>query len=604
MAPGATWIAAKIFPDSGSATYSKIHAAFEWALDPNGYGNTGDAPQIVNNSWGIDQFNRCWTEFQPDLALLQKAEIAVVFSAGNDGPKLSTSSSPANCSGNLSVGSTNSSGAVSAFSSRGPSACDSSQTFPSLVAPGEHIRSAGLAGGYVVVDGTSFSSPHISGLLALLREADGATPVADLEVALEKSADDLGTLGPDNNSGAGLVNGLAAYRRLAGSPHLAVYDPAPPEFDRALPFGKLGTGSSLSRSLTLRNSGGGSLTLGNLDTTALDPVFTVSKDTCSNTTLPSDLTCELVVAFAPLAVTGYSGTLTMPSNDIDQNPLTIDLTGSGIDNASPALLQYDPSNRTLAFGSVAPGSAARLVLTISNGGEKLLTISPVLASNLTAPFAIALDECSSKSLAGQESCRIEFSFSPTALQDYLDTLPISTNAGQLSLTLKGLGNHAPSQASPLTPVNGATGLDPATVTLSWQPATDSDGDTVTEKVSLSEVTIAPGVLLGAGIIQNAAIPPLLPAGLIMLAGLIACSMAWRRRPNLASLALLTAITVAGGACGGGGGGDATPPPAPSSTSSTYTAANLKAATTYNWLVISTDSHGATSESPTWQFTTR
>lgn len=609
VAPGATWIAAKIFSDSGIATYSAIHRAFAWLLDPDGDGDTGDAPQIVNNSWGINLTNRCQTEFQPDLTLLKEGGIAVVFSAGNNGPKLSTSSSPANCPESLAVGATKTTGAVSSFSSRGPSPCTTVVNFPALVAPGEEIRSAGLTGGgsrplsYVTMDGTSFAAPHVSGLLALLLEAGGFpdTPIVDLEVALEQSADDLGSAGPDYHYGYGLVNGLAAYRRLAGIPHLAVYDPTPPEHDRQLAFGNLPIGSSLSRSLTIRNSGNGQLFLGSLNASALTPPFTIAADSCSNTSLASDQSCELTVTFAPLAAATSEGSLALPSSDATQDPLNISITGRGLSDSSPPLLQFSPGNRTLAFGSVAPGATARLTLTISNGGEELLTISPINAGILPAPFGVALDECSGRSLAGQEACRIEFSFSPMALQTYQTALTISSNAGKAALSLSGLGNHPPEAASPLAPDNGATGLDPAGVTLRWQPATDRDGDAVSERISISEAAAPSPTLLGVGRGLSFPVQPLLLAGLTILAALVACSTLSRRnRPDWATLALLTAITLAGAACGSGGGNAA---PAASSPG-THTATNLKGATTYNWTVLSTDSHGATSESATWQFTTR
>lgn len=615
VAPGASWISAKIFSDSGIATYSRIHQAFAWALDPDGDGDTSDAPRIVNNSWGTSQVNSCQGEFQPDLALLKEAGIAVVFSAGNNGPNLSTSSSPANCSNNLAVGSSNVSGAVSSFSSRGPSPCAPSQIFPTLVAPGEQVRSAGLSGGgshpltYVTVDGTSFASPQVSGLLALLLEAAAfpATPVAELESALEKSADDLGTHGLDNNSGGGLVNGLAAYRRLEGLPHLTVYDPTPPENDRLLSFGNLPSGSSMSRSLTMRNSGGGQLILGALNSAALPPAYTVSGDSCSNTTLASDQSCEVTVTFMPLTAAGYSGTLTLPANDPDQNPLTISLSGTGLANSDPPLIQTNPANRSLDFGSVAPGASARLVLIISNNGQALLAISTINAVALAAPFAVAVDECSGRSLAGQQACRVEFSFSPTALQQYQANLIVGSNGGKATISLTGRGNHPPDLATPLAPSGGAEGLDPAAVTLRWRPASDPDGDSVSEKVNLREATSPGGNLWGGGTVRRFPSLPLLVGGLL-LAGLAAVTMTRRSRPHRASQLLLLAVTMAAAACGGGGGGGEgagnNPAPAASATPGTYTAGNLKAATTYSWTVITTDSHGATSESPTWQFTTR
>ena len=72
VAPDATWIAAKIFNDSGTATTTAIHLAFEWALDPDGDPSTADTPAVVNDSWTLGAPG-CNTNFQPDLAALTAA---------------------------------------------------------------------------------------------------------------------------------------------------------------------------------------------------------------------------------------------------------------------------------------------------------------------------------------------------------------------------------------------------------------------------------------------------------------------------------------------------------------------------------------------------
>ncbi|HSH12321.1 MAG TPA: S8 family serine peptidase, partial [Desulfurivibrionaceae bacterium] len=308
MAPATQWIAAKIFNDRGTATYSGIHQAYAWTLDPDGNGDSIDAPQVVNNSWDLSSTNLCLPEFQKDIQLLKASGIAVVFSGGNGGPHPTTSTSPANYPESLAVGAVNQAGGIASFSGRGPSSCPGGdQLFPRLAAPGVNIKSADLTlnGGnpdpYGFHDGTSFSAPHVSGLIALLLGQNGApaTSLADLETALEKGADDLGPLGPDQTFGRGLINGLASLRRLQGQPHLAVYDPRPPEHDHQLDFGSLPVGAQLTRSLTLRNSGGGLLVFADHNWAGLSPALTVTEDLCSGQSLISDQTCGITVRFAP-----------------------------------------------------------------------------------------------------------------------------------------------------------------------------------------------------------------------------------------------------------------------------------------------------------------
>ena len=85
MAPGARWIAARVFNDQDTATVAEVHKAFQWVLDPDGNPLTHDAPSIVLNSWNGTTLG-CDLTFRPDLQALAAAGILAVFAAGNDGP--------------------------------------------------------------------------------------------------------------------------------------------------------------------------------------------------------------------------------------------------------------------------------------------------------------------------------------------------------------------------------------------------------------------------------------------------------------------------------------------------------------------------------------
>jgi serine protease AprX len=225
VAPMAQWIAVKIFDDAGLATLSGIHSGFQWLLDPDNDPTTDDAPDIVNNSWGlVGTVNQCVTEFETDIETLRTADIAVIFSGGNSGPSAYTSLSPANNTGSLAVGAVDSNADALTLSSTGPSAC-SGGIYPQLTAPGLSIFTAGLTYNGIFPDmttyasGTSFSAPHVSGAMALLRSAFPDASVAELEQALWDSALDLGPTGPDDSYGHGLVRAADAFDLLnTGSP--------------------------------------------------------------------------------------------------------------------------------------------------------------------------------------------------------------------------------------------------------------------------------------------------------------------------------------------------------------------------------------------------
>ncbi|MBT0653144.1 S8 family serine peptidase [Geomobilimonas luticola] len=226
VAPGARWIAVKIFNDAGDASDSVIHEGFQWLLDPDGDPATNDAPDVVNISWGFkDPTHGCITEFQPDVQALKAAQIALSFSAGNDGPNPATSLSPANYAESFAVGAVDAAHTIAGFSSRGPSACGG--IYPNVVAPGVNVLSSGLNTGipgaeYAVVSGTSFAAPHVAGAMALLLSAVPSLDVSMLEAALMNSATDLGSGGPDNAYGNGLIELSGAYRFLKKD-RVAVY---------------------------------------------------------------------------------------------------------------------------------------------------------------------------------------------------------------------------------------------------------------------------------------------------------------------------------------------------------------------------------------------
>ncbi len=218
VAPDARWIATKIYNDAGQASYSDIHLAFQWLLDPDGNPNTLDSPDVVNASWGlVGTAGQCTNEFSLDIDILKMSGTAVVFAAGNDGPAPLTSLSPANNTPGFSTGAVDSTLTIASFSSRGQSACDGT-VYPKMAAPGVNVNTADLSFGglplYRVVSGTSYASPHAAGVIALLENAFPQATVAELEGALTQTAHDLGVAGPDNSYGYGLTNAMAAYQNL------------------------------------------------------------------------------------------------------------------------------------------------------------------------------------------------------------------------------------------------------------------------------------------------------------------------------------------------------------------------------------------------------
>ncbi len=124
----------------------------------------------------------------------------VVSSAGNDGNE--TLNYPASYDGVISVGSVNQSLNKSYFSN--------SNSMLDVVAPGENICTtedfAYTGRDYGYHDGTSFSSPCISGIAALAVSIDPTLSVLEFTNLLESTCTDLGSAGYDTSYGYGIVN--------------------------------------------------------------------------------------------------------------------------------------------------------------------------------------------------------------------------------------------------------------------------------------------------------------------------------------------------------------------------------------------------------------
>ncbi len=221
MAPDAQWIAVKIFNDRGVATSVGIHQGFQWLLDPDKNPSTADAPSIVNSSWSASSTGGCDATFQPDLQALRAAGILPVFAAGNSGPQAGSIFSPANLPEAVAVAGVDNTLKLDPYSSRGPSACPTTQS-PALAAPDTAIRTADLYGGYINDTGTSVAAPHVAGAAALLLSALPGLSVERQQSALQAGALDLGASGPDVDTGYGFLDITAAYQWLLSAPDIAL----------------------------------------------------------------------------------------------------------------------------------------------------------------------------------------------------------------------------------------------------------------------------------------------------------------------------------------------------------------------------------------------
>lgn len=227
----AEWIAAKTI--MGTSITSGNILALQWAMDPDNDPTTiNDIPDVICCSWyDPNATDECSGIYKLTLDAVEAAGIAVVFSAGNQGPSSYTITKPKNINTNevntMSVaaidGSKYMSGDMSpiaAFSSRGPSLCGGSGALlikPEVSAPGVSVRSTVPGGGYAggsAWSGTSMACAHVAGAVALLKQFAPGLTGRQIKTALYNTAKDLGTPGEDNIYGRGLIDVYAAFLSL------------------------------------------------------------------------------------------------------------------------------------------------------------------------------------------------------------------------------------------------------------------------------------------------------------------------------------------------------------------------------------------------------
>jgi serine protease AprX len=372
VAPDAKWIAVKVLNDAGIGLSSIILQSFQWILGLP----AGQAPDIVNNSWGEANPNGCDPAFQSAIQALKTAGISVAFAAGNDGPNALTSISPANNVGAFSVGAIDINNTIASFSSRGPSppvaACGNGSIFPQVVAPGVNVRSASTTNGslflnsYAFLNGTSFSAPHAAGAMALLSGAFPTLTPSQLESILEQTALGLGSVVPNNDSGYGLIDCANAYQAAFNT----VNGNIPEITVSPLPFAFANTkvNTALLHDFTITNRGAAGLMINSITFTGASPSdFMKQSDPCTGLTIAPLSSCTVGVSFSPGSVGLKIADLSIQSNDPHTPILDVPLSGKGVNPDKIGI--YRPSNSTFYLRNSNTSGFADLVINYGNPGD-------------------------------------------------------------------------------------------------------------------------------------------------------------------------------------------------------------------------------------------
>jgi subtilisin family serine protease len=147
--------------------------------------------QIINLSVATNLSTDGTDPLSREVNYLVEHGIVVVAAAGNRGPSWQTIGAPGSAESALTVGKVDNKDLVTADSSRGPTV--DGRIKPDCVAPGVQIRAAIPVffgkGMYGYFNCTSYATPHVAGLLVLLKEAYPTVPPDALKRAILESCD-------------------------------------------------------------------------------------------------------------------------------------------------------------------------------------------------------------------------------------------------------------------------------------------------------------------------------------------------------------------------------------------------------------------------------
>lgn len=158
------------------------------------------------------------------------AGVVVCFIAGNEGrgTPFDNVRTPGDVPSVITVGAVDCSDNLAGFSSVGPVTWQDVAPYndhpyppglekPDVAAPGVSIPWHSLCTGYTNASGTSFATPQVAGLAALLLQADPTLDHFGVKAILEGTAVDLGVAGKDNQYGSGRIDAFSAVQSALSS---------------------------------------------------------------------------------------------------------------------------------------------------------------------------------------------------------------------------------------------------------------------------------------------------------------------------------------------------------------------------------------------------
>jgi serine protease AprX len=213
VAPGAALVVLKVLDSNGNGSLSDAIEAVDDVITRKFQFNI----RILNLSLATSGSSNGRDALSQACNRAVANGISVVVAAGNEGPNPRTIGSPSAAASVITVGAGADPGEkgfyLAEFSSRGPTA--DGRIKPDLWAPGIRLRSPRASGGYSDATGTSFSTPFVAGVIALMLDARPSLTPGSIKQILTQTAAHWLPGGKSNETGAGRLQAYQAITRAA-----------------------------------------------------------------------------------------------------------------------------------------------------------------------------------------------------------------------------------------------------------------------------------------------------------------------------------------------------------------------------------------------------
>jgi len=236
----------------------------------------------------------------------------------------------------------------------------------------------------------------------------------------------------------------------------------------SLTFGNVPVGQTVTKDLTVKNTGRTSSLIISGATSSDPAEFAVSGGTCGTipVTVAPNTSCKMAVSFNPIEAVPYSATLTV-SDNAASSPQSVALTGTGgiTMTVTPASFSINAKDGTTVVKTVTVSNKQSSSVSLSesfsglNHGDFTVTGGGTCGLTLAAKTACTLHVTIAPTAVGTESATMAVTDVPDPLSPYLVDFTVQASVPEsVSTTSLNYGNVAQtaSKTKSVTVVNHAT----------------------------------------------------------------------------------------------------------------------------------------------------